>query len=174
MRAYLGLGANLGDRAATLRSAIGSLAELGTIVAVSPAYETAPVGYADQPDFLNAVVIVETKLGPLDLLDATQAIENVHGRTRSFPNAPRTLDIDILFLDEKVMSTPRLTVPHPRVTERAFALVPLADVAPDLRDPRTGRNLHDLAARVAGRQFVRRRADRLIGEAAAGPETPAS
>lgn len=173
MRAYLGLGANLGDRAATLRSAIAGLAELGTIVAVSPAYETAPVGYAGQPDFLNAVVVVETELDPLALLDATQTIENAHGRTRPFPNAPRTLDIDILFLDDGVLSTPRLTVPHPRVAERAFALVPLADVAPDLRDPGTGHHLRDLAAHVPGRQSVRRVADRLDGEAIRGSDSPA-
>lgn len=156
MRAYLGLGANLGDRAATLRSAIASIADLGTIIAVSPAYETAPVGYyRDQPDFLNAVVVVKTSLRPLELLAATQAIENAHGRERPFPNAPRTLDIDILYLDDQIVAAPALTVPHPRVTQRAFALIPLADVAPNLCDPRTGRRVRDLADQVAGSQSVR-------------------
>lgn len=157
MLAYLGLGANLGDRAATLRSAIADLGRIGRVIAVSACYETVPVGYRDQPDFLNAAAILETDLDPIALLDATQAIEAAHGRVRSFANAPRTLDLDLLYLDGRILDHPRLIVPHPRVTERAFALIPLAEIAPDLTDPRSGARIADLAAAVPDRAGVRRR-----------------
>lgn len=148
MLAHLGLGANLGDRAATLRGAVTALARLGEIVHVSSFYETVPVGYQDQPDFLNAVAALRTDLVPEALLDATQAIEQEFGRVRSFANAPRTLDIDVLFLDDLVIHTPRLTVPHPRATERAFVMVPLREIAPDLIDPRSGRSIAELTAQL--------------------------
>ena len=148
MRAYLSLGANLGDRAATLRAAIAALGRLGRVERVAAFYETVPVGYHDQPDFLNAAVILETDLRPLALLNATQAIEHDFGRIRTFQNAPRTLDIDLIYLDRQVIDQPRLVVPHPRARERAFVLVPLAEIAPDFRDPVTGERIADL---VAGR-----------------------
>ena len=155
MLAYLGLGANLGDRAATLRAAVAALSRLGEVVAVSSLYETAPVGYRDQPNFLNAAAILRTDLAPEALLDATQAIEREFGRERSFPNAPRTLDIDLLYLDDLILDSPRLTIPHPRVTERAFALVPLREIAPDLQDPRLGQSIADLADRLGDSGDVR-------------------
>jgi len=132
---YLSLGANLGDRAATLRQAVLDLATLGEVSRVSSLYETDPVGYTDQPNFLNAVVLLKTELEPLDLLAGTSAIEQAHGRQRSFANAPRTIDIDILFYDDRIIAEPLLIVPHPRLTMRAFVLVPLVEIAPDLRHP---------------------------------------
>lgn len=133
--AYLSLGANLGDRAATLRQAVRDLATLGDVRRVSSLYETEPIGYIDQPNFLNAVVELETALEPLDLLAGTSAIEQAHGRERSFANAPRTLDIDILFYDDRIVLEPALQIPHHLLNIRAFVLVPLAEIAPDLRHP---------------------------------------
>ncbi|HEX2172076.1 MAG TPA: 2-amino-4-hydroxy-6-hydroxymethyldihydropteridine diphosphokinase [Dehalococcoidia bacterium] len=155
MLAYLGLGSNLDDRPAILRQAIDALRCLGDLTAVSSFYETTPVGYRDQPDFLNAVAALRTRLAPEELLDATQSIENTFGRVRSFPNAPRPLDIDLLYLDSLVLNTPRLTIPHPRAAERAFVLVPLREIAPDLIDPITRRTITDLAAALPDLSEVR-------------------
>jgi 2-amino-4-hydroxy-6-hydroxymethyldihydropteridine diphosphokinase len=137
--AYIGLGANLGDRLATLREAVRSLGKLGRITAVSSLYETEPVGYLEQPPFLNAVVALETALAPTELMQALLAIERDMGRTREFKNAPRTLDLDLLLLDDLVLDIPGLTLPHPRMHERAFVLVPLAEIAPNLWHPALGR-----------------------------------
>jgi len=134
-RAYVGLGANLGtDIAAALTQAALSLAALpGTrVAALSSVWRSAPVD-AGGPDFLNAVVALDTTLAPMDLLDALQAIEQAHGRERPYRNAPRTLDLDLLLHDDVVMDTPRLTLPHPRLGERAFVLRPLLEIAPELQ-----------------------------------------
>ena len=120
--AYIGLGANLGDRAATLREAARRLGALGRITAVSSLYETEPVGFRDQPPFLNAVIALETGLTPAALFQGLLTIERELGRIRTFRNAPRTLDLDVLLLDDLVMETPELTLPHPRLHERAFVL----------------------------------------------------
>jgi len=133
--AYVALGANLGDRSATLREAVARLGEFGTVEAVSALYETDPVGYLDQPAFLNAAVCLRTPLSAPDLLAALLSIEADLGRVRSFPNAPRSLDLDLLFYDDLILATPNLTLPHPRLPERAFVLVPLAEIAPDLIHP---------------------------------------
>jgi 2-amino-4-hydroxy-6-hydroxymethyldihydropteridine diphosphokinase len=130
--AYLGLGANLGDARATLAAAVDALRELGDVRAVSPLYETDPVGLEDQPAFLNAVAVVDTALEPSELLAALLAIEARFGRERSVRWGPRTLDLDVLAIDGVELDDPRLTVPHPRLAEREFALRPLADVAPEL------------------------------------------
>ena len=133
-RAYVGLGANLGaDLLATLSQAATALAELpGTrLVALSSAWRSAPVD-AGGPDFLNAVAALDTTLEPLQLLDALQAIEHTHGRERPYRNAPRTLDLDLLLVDDVQLDTPRLTLPHPRLHERAFVLHPLLEIAPTL------------------------------------------
>jgi 2-amino-4-hydroxy-6-hydroxymethyldihydropteridine diphosphokinase len=138
-RVFIGLGANLGDARATLMQALEALAALpGTRrVAVSSIYRTAPV-QAQGPDFLNAVAELRTTLTPEDLLRALQGIEAAHGRERPYRNAPRTLDLDLLLFGERVIATPRLTLPHPRLHERAFVLHPLAEVAPALRLPGHG------------------------------------
>lgn len=135
-RAYVGLGANLGDGAATLRAVLAEIAALPGVLAcrASPFYRSAPV-QASGPDFINAVAELDTTLAPLELLDALQALENRHGRERPYKNAPRTLDLDLLLYDGQRMDTPRLTLPHPRLHERAFVLYPLRDLAPELALP---------------------------------------
>lgn len=133
-RAYVGLGANLGtDLLATLAQAARGLADLpGTgIAALSSAWRSAPVD-AGGPDFLNAVAALDTSLPPLQLLDALQAIEQAHGRERPYRNAPRTLDLDLLLYGDLQLDSARLTLPHPRLGERAFVLRPLLEIAPDL------------------------------------------
>lgn len=133
-RAYVGLGANLGaDLLATLTQAAQALAGLPDtrLVALSSAWRSAPVD-AGGPDFLNAVAALDTALSPLELLDALQAIELAHGRERPYRNAPRTLDLDLLLHGDVHLATPRLTLPHPRLGERAFVLQPLLEIAPEL------------------------------------------
>lgn len=135
--AFVALGSNLGDRAVNLQAAVVALRELGEVRAVSPIYETAPVGFLAQPDFLNAVALLGTALPPEGLLDALLHIERSHGRDRqhAVPKGPRTLDLDLLDYDGRVLETPRLTLPHPELKNRAFVLRPLLDLAPDWRHP---------------------------------------
>ena len=139
--AYIGLGANLGDAAAALRLAVQALGTLPLtqLLGCSPVYKTAPLDTddgrevaADGHDYLNAVVALSTRLAPLALLDALQRIEQAAGRERPYRNAPRTLDLDLLLYGDEHIDTPRLHVPHPRMAQRAFVLVPLADMAPGL------------------------------------------
>lgn len=133
---FVGLGANLGELAQTLRSALDALRALpGTeLLAVSDGYRSAPVE-AGGPDFLNAVALLRTGLAPLELLDALQAIEQAHGRQRPFVNAPRTLDLDLLLYGQQVLHHERLHLPHPRLQQRAFVLLPLLELQPDLSVP---------------------------------------
>lgn len=132
--AYVGLGANLGDAAATLRGVLAELAAAPGVLActASRLYRTAPVD-AQGPDFVNAVAALSTTLAPLALLDLLQALEQRHGRERPYRNAPRTLDLDLLLYGDEVIDHPRLSVPHPRMHERAFVLAPLCELAPGLR-----------------------------------------
>ena len=132
MRVVVGLGSNVGERLVTLRSAVDAIASIADVLARSFVYETAPIGGVDQPDFLNAAVALDYAGAPLALLDALQAIEASHGRDRAKEQrwGPRTLDLDVLWIDGLTVSEPRLVVPHPRLLERAFALLPLHDVAP--------------------------------------------
>lgn len=133
-RAYVGLGSNLGDRLGQLQLAVDALAARDDVdvVAVSGVYETAPIGGPEQDDYLNAVVAVETGLSPRDLLGVAQGIEQQAGRVRTVRWGPRTLDVDVLLVGDARVDEPDLQVPHPRLHERAFVLVPLRDVAPDL------------------------------------------
>lgn len=132
-RAFLGLGANLGDRAAALQTAVDSLAATDgvTVVAVSPVYETDPVGGPDQPDFLNSVVELDTDRSAHELLVLAQRLERDARRIRRLRWGPRTLDVDVLIVGDEVVTDPDLTVPHPRMWERPFVLVPLGDLAPE-------------------------------------------
>lgn len=155
-RAVIGLGANLGDPAAQLRAAIGAIGQLpGTrVVAVSAFYRTAPVGYATQPDFVNAAVAVETALEPRALLEGLLGIEAAAGRSRTFKDAPRTIDLDVLLYEDRVIDEPGLAVPHPRLHERAFALAPLVEIEPEAVVPGHGRAA-DLLARCADQPIAR-------------------
>ena len=139
-RAYIALGSNLRDPADEVSRAFAELGDLPTtrLVRRSSLYRTAPVGYDNQPDFINAVAEVETSLSPLELLRAILQLENQHGRERPFPNAPRVLDLDLLLYDDVAMRTTELTLPHPRMHERGFVLLPLAEIAPDLEIPGHG------------------------------------
>ena len=131
--AYIALGANLDDPGATLRAAFGALANLpdSKVVVCSSLYRTAPIDCAPQPDFVNAVAALETKLPPESLLDALLDLESRFGRIRAEKNGPRTLDLDLLLYDDQIIDLPRLTLPHPRLHLRAFVLLPLAEICPD-------------------------------------------
>ena len=137
--AWIGLGANLGDARASLQAALAALAALPgcRLLQASSFYRSAPVD-AGGPDFINAVAALHTTLAPLALLDAFQAIEQHFGRARPYPNAPRTLDLDLLLLGELQLHSPRLTLPHPRLHQRAFVLQPLLELAPALVAPGLG------------------------------------
>jgi len=152
--AYLGLGSNLGDREGNLRRALERLQERLQVEQVSSLYETEPVGYLEQPRFLNAVCHIDTDLAPLPLLRFLKDIEA--GLGRDFTIIPRPIDLDILFYGQLVLSTPELTIPHPRLAERAFVLVPLAEIAPGLIHPVLGRTVKELLAEVAGKDSVRK------------------
>jgi 2-amino-4-hydroxy-6-hydroxymethyldihydropteridine diphosphokinase len=150
--AYVALGSNLDDPAAQVRAGFEALSMLPAtrLARVSSLYRSAPVGYADQPDFVNAVALIETALEPRKLLEALLAVERRKGRVRDFPNAPRTLDLDIVLYGDRVLHEPGLTIPHPRMHERAFVLVPLAEIAPDVNVPGHGRAADLAAALDAG------------------------
>ena len=154
--AYVALGANLEDPVAQVQAGIAALATLPRtqLVAQSSLYRTAPVGYADQPDFINAVAAVATALSPRELLDALLAIEINHGRVRQFVNAPRTLDLDVLLYADLQMHEEGLTIPHLRMHARAFVLAPLAEIAPHCVIPGHG-NVGELL-RAAGSDGVTR------------------
>jgi len=133
-RAFLGLGSNLGDRAAELRRAVETLRRAGDVVAVSPVYETEPVGGPEQGPYLNVVVELRTGDSPRMLLHRCQALEEAAGRVRTVRFGPRTLDADVLVVGDLVVDEPDLVVPHPRLWERRFVLQPLHDLAPELVD----------------------------------------
>ncbi len=154
LTAYIALGANLASSAgppeATLAAAVERLGTLGRITARSSLYSTEPVGFAEQPRFVNAVVALETALEPRELLNKLLAIEKEFGRDRSasIPNGPRTLDLDILLIGHLQINEPGLVLPHPRLAERAFVLVPLHEIAPNLQITDCGRTVEELLQSV--------------------------
>jgi len=154
--AYLGLGSNVGDRRLQIQRAIGELSRLTRVRRVSSFYSTEPVGFREQRRFWNAAAEIRWKGSPEELLDAVREIELRLGRTPTFPNGPREIDIDILDLAGIVRKGPDPVLPHPRLAERRFALVPLAEIAPSWRHPVSGLTAARLAARLPRRPSVRR------------------
>ncbi len=164
-RIYLGLGANLGDRWANLMKAREALPPEVRLLSASPIYETPPWGYLDQPAFLNQVVEADTGLPPKALLDYLKNLEDRLGRSQTFHYGPRSIDIDILFYDDLVIKLPGLTIPHPHLAERAFVLVPLADLAPDLLHPVEKKTIGELMEAIdrTGIVLVERKPENVPG-----------
>jgi 2-amino-4-hydroxy-6-hydroxymethyldihydropteridine diphosphokinase len=155
MIAYVGIGANLGDARAAVLDALARLARLPAtrLCAQSASYRTAPIDSSGD-DYINAVACVDTDLPPHELLAALFEIEQAHGRERPYRNAPRTLDLDLLLYGDQVIATPTLTVPHPRMLERAFVLAPLLEIAPGIEVPGRG-PAREFAGAVAGQAITR-------------------
>jgi 2-amino-4-hydroxy-6-hydroxymethyldihydropteridine diphosphokinase len=142
---YLALGTNLGDRPANLKQAIAALTPQMEVKAKSQVYETPPWGFEDQPKFLNQVIKANTYLDPEPLLKHLKRLEVALGRKESFPNGPRLIDMDILFYDDLVMEKPSLVLPHPRLHERGFVLLPLLEIAPNLVHPVHKQSVREMA-----------------------------
>ena len=146
--AYLSLGSNLGDREASIKTGLSLLGSLSQNISVSSTYETAPLGFRYQPKFLNVACKIWTSLDPFQLMAQLKQIEHSVGRRRLFVNSPRTLDIDILTYAEVILKNTVLTIPHPRMAERAFVLEPLAEIAPTLYHPVLGQTVRSLLDRL--------------------------
>lgn len=133
-QAFIALGSNLQDPQAQVERALQTIAKTAniTLIKASSLYKTAPVGYENQPDFINTVAEIETDLSPIALLQTLLEIETQHGRERPFPNAPRVLDLDVLLYEGVATNTPELTLPHPRMHNRGFVMLPLAEIAPKI------------------------------------------
>ncbi|MGQ0816260.1 MAG: 2-amino-4-hydroxy-6-hydroxymethyldihydropteridine diphosphokinase [Gemmatimonadota bacterium] len=145
---YIALGTNLGERARNLDEALRRIGSIARVEATSTVHETEPVGYPSQPLFLNMVARISTDLPARQLMKELIAIEQDMGRQRSFRNAPRIIDLDILLYDDVVQADDEVELPHPRMGERAFVLKPLVEIAPDLTDPRTGERYSDMLERL--------------------------
>jgi len=144
-KAYLLTGGNEGDRFLHMQEARANIELIcGQLLQVSSLYETAPWGKTDQPDFLNQIILIDTKLSPEELLHAILSIEEMGGRKRTVKNAPLTIDIDILFYNELILEKPGLSIPHPRIADRRFVLVPLNEISPGFIHPVIGKTIHQL------------------------------
>jgi len=143
---YLALGSNVGDRAANLKEALAALSPQMDVKAKSKIYETPPWGYTDQEKFLNQAVKVITYVEPEPLLKHLKRLEVALGRKETFQNGPRVIDIDILFYDDQIIESPVVTIPHPRMHERGFVLMPMLDIAPDLMHPVKQQTIRELIA----------------------------
>ena len=155
-RVYLSLGSNVGDRASQLLSAVGRLETTGRVVAVSSFYETEPVEFTPQPWFLNCAVALESSQTPQQLMDSILLIEQEMGRRRLQKKGPRIIDIDILLFDDAVVDSPELTIPHPALHQRRFALKPLAEIAPDVLHPVLKKAVRELLEALPEGQAVRK------------------
>ena len=153
---YIGLGSNLGDRVANLRAAINAIQQLGDSIGMSAVYETEPFGVdEEQPKYLNMVVAIRTNLIPTVLLFEFLDIERTHGRTRNRQNESRTLDIDVLMVGSQVLETPELVLPHPRMHERAFVMLPLSEISPQAVHPTLKLTVSEIAARLSDQGVYR-------------------
>ena len=154
---YVGLGSNLGDRSANIGEALRLLGQMSENMAASSIYETTPQGFRSQPSFYNAVCRLWTRLDPFALLAGLKDIESRLGRHRTFVNAPRTIDLDILIYGHAVLESPILTLPHPRMTQRAFVIAPLSEIAPELVHPVFGETARSLLARLSASGYPMRK-----------------
>jgi 2-amino-4-hydroxy-6-hydroxymethyldihydropteridine diphosphokinase len=146
---FLGLGSNLGDREGNIARAVERLRDISACITVSSLHETRPSGFAAQPAFLNAACHFQTRLDPFELLARLLDIQRLFGAPRTFPNAPRAIDLDILVFGRWVIDSPSLTIPHPRMAQREFVLRPLAEIAPDLKHPVLRESARSLLTRLA-------------------------
>lgn len=153
---YLSLGSNSGDREENLSQALALLSQKVKLEKTSSIYETEPMGYKEQPLFLNLACQITTDLNPGELLELAKRIEKKLGRIPGFPDSPRPIDIDILFYDDKIVAMPDLIIPHPRIQERAFVLIPLSEIAPELIHSELNKSIGEMAAAVAGSEGVRK------------------
>jgi 2-amino-4-hydroxy-6-hydroxymethyldihydropteridine diphosphokinase len=156
MLAYLSLGSNLGNREAQLREAEQRLSTLGSAISVSSYYETEPVEFTNQPWFLNAALALETNLTPQDLMHSILQIEREMGRKRRQEKGPRTIDIDILLFGNQILNSSDVTIPHPAMHQRRFVLEPLAEIAPEARNPLLNKTVRELLAELPEGPVVRK------------------